>query len=77
MSYRAVVDKLIEVPEGTYKVTVANNGWGGSDEYTVVRNETTQINLDDLKGDGPSFCTLTFLVTVPDTYVYIDGQMPE
>ena len=68
-------DELIEVPEGTYKVTVANNGWGGSDEYTVVRNETTQINLDDLKGDGPSFCTLTFLVTVPDTYVYIDGQM--
>ncbi len=68
-------DQTIEVPEGTYKVTVANNGWGGSDDYTVCRNETTEINLDELKGDGPSFGLLTFLVTVPDTYVYIDGEI--
>ncbi len=67
-------DEVIEVPEGTYKITVANNGWGGSGDYTVVRNETTEINLDDLKGDGPSYCLITFLVTAPDTYVYIDGE---
>lgn len=64
----------IAVPEGTYMVTVANNGWGGSAEYTVKRNENTLINLDEMKGDGPSYCMLTFLVTVPDTYVYIDGE---
>lgn len=64
----------IEVPEGTYEITVANDGWGGSGEYTVVRNESTVVNLDDLKGDGPSYCELTFIVTVPDTYVYIDGS---
>ena len=68
-------NEIIEVPEGTYKVTVANNGWGGSEEFTVVRNQTTEINLDNLKGEGPSFCLITFLVTVPDTYVYLDGQM--
>ena len=68
-------DQTIEIPEGTYKVTVANNGWGGSDDYTVCRNETTEIDLDALKGDGPSYCLLTFLVTVPDTYVYIDGEI--
>lgn len=67
-------DELIEVPEGTYQVTVANNGWGGSGEYTIARNSTTVIDLDELKGDGPSFCLLTFLVTVPDTYVYLDGK---
>jgi hypothetical protein len=67
-------DELLEVPEGTYKVTVANNGWGGSAEYTVNRNETTEINLEDLKGEGPSFSLITFLVTVPDTYVYLDGK---
>ncbi len=66
-------DEIIEVPEGDYEVTVANNGWGGTGEYTVNRNETTEINLEDLKGEGPSFCLITFLVTVPDTYVYIDG----
>ena len=66
-------DEIIEVPEGTYNITVANNGWGGSGQYTVVRNETTQVSLEDLKGEGPSFCLITFLVTVPDTHVYIDG----
>ena len=68
-------DQIIEVPEGTYKITVANNGWGGSAEYTVSRNETTQVNLEDLKGEGPSYCLITFIVTVADTYVYIDGEM--
>lgn len=67
-------DELIEVPEGTYQVTVANNGWGGSGEYTIARNSTTVIDLDELKGEGPSFCMLTFLVTVPDTYVFLDGK---
>ncbi len=67
-------DELIEVPEGTYQVTVANNGWGGSGEYTIARNSTTVIDLDELKGEGPSFCLLTFLVTVPDTYVFLDGK---
>ena len=67
-------DEIIEVPEGTYQVTVANNGWGGSGEYSVTRNQITDINLEDLKGEGPSYCLVTFLVTVPDTYVYIDGE---
>ena len=64
----------IQVPEGTYMVTVANNGWGGTKEFTVNRGENTMIDLDSMKGDGPSFCLMTFLVTVPDTYVYIDGK---
>ena len=68
-------DEIIEVPEGTYKITVANNGWGGSADYPVYRNEITTINLEDLKGEGPSYCLLTFLVTVADTYVYLDGKM--
>ena len=67
-------EELIEVPEGTYNVTVANNGWGGSGEYQVLRNGTTVIDLEELKGEGPSFCMLTFLVTVPDTYVFLDGK---
>ncbi len=68
-------ETTIEVPEGTYAVTVANDGWGGTGEYTVTRNEITEINLEDLKGEGPSYCELTFMVTVPDTYVYIDGEL--
>ncbi|QFJ54953.1 hypothetical protein [Pseudobutyrivibrio xylanivorans] len=68
-------NETIEVPEGTYKITVANNGWGGSREYTVKRDENILVDLDSMKGDGPSYCMITFLVTVPETYVYIDGTM--
>lgn len=68
-------ETTIEVPEGTYPITVANDGWGGTGEYTVTRNETTVVNLEDLKGEGPSYCDITFLITVPDTYVYIDGNI--
>lgn len=68
-------NETIEVPEGTYLVTVANNGWGGSQEITVNRDENILVDLDLMKGDGPSFCLMTFLVTVPETYVYIDGKI--
>lgn len=68
-------NETIEVPEGTYQVTVANNGWGGTREVTVNRNENVGLDLDAMKGDGPSYCLITFLVTVPETYVYIDGKI--
>lgn len=68
-------DMDIEVPEGTYEITVANDGWGGSAEYIVVRGETTEVDLNDLKGDGPSYCKVTFDVTVPGTIVYLDNQV--
>lgn len=67
--------ETIEVPEGTYKITVANNGWGGSETFTVARGDEVRVDLDEMKGDGPSYCLLTFLVTVPDTYVYLDGKL--
>lgn len=67
--------ETIEVPEGVYNITVANNGWGGSQVFTVNRGEEVRVDLDDMKGDGPSYCLMTFLVTVPETYVYIDGKI--
>lgn len=63
----------LEVPEGTYTVTVANNGWGGSCEVTIVRGETSTIDLDAIKGDGPKFGTILFSVNVEDATVLVDG----
>ncbi len=71
---RVYSGEKIEVPEGSYKVTVANDGWGGTAEFTVERDATTIVDLDTMKGEGPSYCQLTFEVTVPDTYVYVDGK---
>jgi len=73
----------LEVPEGTYMVTVANKGYGGSKEYEVVRNATTVIDLDELKGEGPKKGAITFEIGTTDeneeaeiTFT-IDGKVME
>lgn len=52
----------LEVPEGTYTITVANKGYGGSKEITVERNKTLVIDLDELKGEGPKKGNISFYV---------------
>ena len=52
----------MEVPEGNYMVTVANKGYGGSKEITVERDETTVIDLDELKGEGPKKGKISFAI---------------
>lgn len=70
-------DDMIEVPEGTYEITVANEGWGGSGEFTVTRNEITTVDLDSIKGQGPSYCELIFEVAVDSCQIYLDGNLVE
>lgn len=70
---RVTGDMLIEVPEGTYDITVANDGYGGTGSYTVTRGETTNVDLDALKGEGPKKCQLTFTSEVAGVAVYVDG----
>lgn len=64
----------IEVAEGTYLLSVANDGYGGSKEITVSRGEETKIDLDELKGEGPKYCEITFVVDVKDAALSIDGE---
>lgn len=67
-------DMQIEVPEGTYLVTVANNGYGGSREVEIKRDETISLNLDELKGEGPQICKIKFDVGVEGAILWIDGK---
>ncbi len=67
----------IEIQEGEYSVTVANNGFGGTAVYTVVANEITTIDLEDLKGVGTCFCCLTGETSVVGEKVYFDGSRIE
>lgn len=64
----------IEVPEGTHLVTVANNGYGGSQEVVIERDKTTRLDLDKLKGEGPKICKITFKVGVEGAILQIDGK---
>lgn len=67
-------DMTIEIPEGTYAVTVAKDGYGGTKEVTVGRGETVNLNLDELKGEGPKTSQITFSVGVDNAHIYLDGQ---
>ena len=64
----------IEVGEGTYAVTAANKGYGMTRDYKVERNATTVINMEELAGNGPKLCELTFKISVTGAAIAIDGK---
>lgn len=64
----------MELSEGTYTLSVANNGWGGSQEITIERGKTTTVDLDAIKGEGPKYGKILFTVDVPDAVVCVDGN---
>lgn len=64
----------LELPEGEYLLTVANNGWGGSCEVEVTRGETVEVDLDTIKGEGPKFGNIQFVFDVEDAILEVDGE---
>lgn len=65
--------KSISLPVGTYRVTVANNGWGGSRTVRIKKNVDSYLSLDSMKGSGPKKCSLTFEIGVKGAKIYLDG----
>ena len=65
----------LAVEEGTYELKVANNGWGGNREVTITRGETTTVDLDELKGEGPKMGKIRFVIDVEDAVLMIDGEV--
>lgn len=67
-------DLTLKVPEGKYTLTVANNGWGGSKDVKIKRGKTTRVDLDELKGSGPNYGKVRFLIDEDDAVLMIDGE---
>ena len=63
----------MELPEGDYTLSVANDGWGGVTEISIQRGKTTEVDLDTLKGEGPQYGNILFLVDLEDAVVRVDG----
>ena len=74
LSMKIVPQMRIEVAEGTYLLAVANDGYGGSREITVAANQETVVDLNELKGEGPQFCTIQFKIEPAGGTVFLDGQ---
>lgn len=64
----------LEIPEGTYTVTVANEGYGGSTEVEIARGEVCTLDLDELKGEGPKTGSITFYIDVEGATLSINGD---
>ena len=64
----------LEVPEGEYTLKVANDGWGGSTKIEILRGETTEIDLETLKGEGKKKGLISFKIDVEEVEVYVDYQ---
>ena len=67
-------DLTLQVPEGKYPLTVANNGWGGSKKIKIRRGKTTTVDLSELKGDGPQYGKIKFSIDVEDALLLVDGK---
>lgn len=64
----------LEIPEGTYTVTVANEGYGGSTEVEIARGENCTLDLDELKGESPKTGSIIFYIDVEGATLSIDGD---
>ena len=67
-------DLLTEVPEGSYDVTVANNGYGDTIKCDVRRGEISVIDLSTIPLGGEKSCKLTFTAALPNVTIYLDGN---
>lgn len=65
----------MEVPEGTYLLKVANDGWGGTTEIEIVRGEITEVDLETLKGEGKKKGLIYFDIDVENVQVSVDYQL--
>lgn len=74
---RITPDMTLEVPEGSYELSVANDGYGDSKTVEVERAQVTTVDLNEYKGEGPKTCLVTFEIYVQDALLYIDGEPVE
>ena len=67
-------DMTLTVTEGKYKVTAANNGYGGTKKVKIKRDETTVLDLKELEGEGPKYCKLVVKSSVGGATILLDGD---
>lgn len=70
-------DMTLEIPEGTYRISVALDGYGGSREVTVERFQDTVVDLQEIWGEGPQYCNLRIVTDPVGAAVYLDGKQTD
>lgn len=71
---RITPDMSLDLPEGQYRLAVANDGWGGTKDIKIKRGKTTKVDLDKMKGKGPKYGKVLFSINPEGAILYLDGQ---
>ena len=68
-------DMLLVVPEGTYDVQLSSKGVSGVKSVTIVRDEESELDIGDLKGEEiKKYGNLIFALTPDSATLYLDGE---
>lgn len=67
-------DMLLTVPEGKYDVLITNRGNGGKKSVTITRNQETELDVGDLKGEETMLGNIIFTIKPVEASVYVDGD---
>ena len=68
-------DMSLDVQAGTYVLSAANNGKGGSTKVTIIAGEETVYNLNDLNSDNSNkISIINFHISPDDTILSINGK---
>ena len=64
---------LLVVPEGTYDVQLSAKGVSGVKSVTIVRDEESELDIGDLKGEEiKKYGNLIFALTPDSATLYLD-----
>ncbi len=68
----------MDIREGEYLLSAANNGKGGSTTITVKKGEETMVDLSKLDtASNDKYCEVTFSLTPSDTVLKINGNVTD
>ncbi len=70
-------DMQIVLLEGSYEMTIANDGIGGTVDVTVERNKEIEIDVSKINYEAMEVGSIRFEITPEDAELYIDGELTD
>lgn len=67
-------EMLLPLAEGTYRILVSKDGYGGEKTAVIRRNEETLLDISDLEVAEPEMGTILFSLTPESAKLYVDGE---
>jgi hypothetical protein len=74
LSEQITQDMTLEITEGTYRMSVANNGYGATVNVTVAAGDETVVDLETISGLKEKYCEISWDIAPEDAVLTINGE---